>query len=52
MCSSSIADFPDLLQYVLVGYADDSTLFCRIQHPRNMASVAASLNDDLAMVSD
>ena len=37
-----IADLPDLLQNVLVGYADDSTLFCRIPHHRDMVSVAAS----------
>ena len=47
-----IADLPGLLKNVLVGYADDSTLFCRIPYPRDRASVAASLNDDLAMISD
>ena len=47
-----IADFPGLLKNVLVGYADDSTLFCRIPHTRDRASVAASLNDDLSMISD
>jgi len=47
-----IADLPGLLQNVLVGYADDSTLLCRIPHPRDRASVAASLNDDLATISD
>ena len=35
-----------------VGYADDSTLLCRIPHPRDRSSVAASLNDDLALISD
>ena len=37
---------------MLVGYADDSTLLCRIPHPRDRASVAASLNDDFAVISD
>ena len=37
---------------VLVGYADDSTLFCKIPHPRDRASVAVPLNDDLAMIND
>ena len=44
-----IADLPRLLQNELVGYADDSTLLCRIPHPRDRSSVAASLNDDLAV---
>ena len=30
-----IADLPKLLQNELVGYADDSTLLCRIPHPRD-----------------
>ena len=47
-----IADLPRLLQNELVGYADDSTLLCRIPHPRNRSSVAGSLNDDLAVISD
>ena len=47
-----IADLPRLLQNELVGYADDSTLLCRIPHPRDRLSVAASLNDDLAVISD
>ena len=47
-----IADLPRLLQNELVGYADDSTLLCRIPHPRDRSSVAASLNDDLAEISD
>ena len=47
-----IANFLGLLQNVLVGYADDSTLLCRTLHPRDRASVAASLNDDLAVISD
>ena len=47
-----IADLPRLLQNELVGYADDSTLICRIPHPRDRSSVAASLNDDLAVISD
>ena len=47
-----IADLPRLLQNELVGYADDSTLLCRIPHPRDRSSVAASLNDDLAVISD
>ena len=42
-----IADLPRL-----VGYADDSALLCRIRHPRDRSSVAASLNDDLAVISD
>ena len=46
-----IADLLRLLQNKLVGYAD-STLLCRIQHPRDRSSVAASLNDDLAVISD
>ena len=37
---------------MLVGYADDSTLFCRIPHPRDWASVAELLNGDLDMMSD
>ena len=41
-----IADLPELLQNVLVGYADDSTLLCRIPHPRESSSVEASLNAD------
>ena len=47
-----IADLPGQLQNVLVGYADDSTLICRIPHPRDRSSMAASLNDDLAVISD
>ena len=47
-----IADLPGLLQNVLVGYADDSTLLCRIPHPRDCSSEAASLIDDLAVISD
>ena len=47
-----IVDLPRLLQNELVGYADDSTLLRRIPHPRNRLSVAASLNDDLAVISD
>ena len=47
-----IADLPGLLQNVLVCYTDDSTLLCRIPHPRDRTSVAASLNDDLAVISD
>ena len=47
-----IADLPRLLQNELVSYADDSTLLCRIPHPRNRSSVAALLNDDLAVISD
>ena len=47
-----IADLLRLLQNELVGYADDSTLICRIPHPRDRSSVAASLNDDLAVISD
>ena len=47
-----IADLLRLLQNELVGYADDSTLLCRIPHPRDRSSVAASLNDDLAVISD
>ena len=47
-----IADLPRLLQNELVAYADDSTLLCRIPHPRNRSSVAASLNDDLAVNGD
>ena len=31
-----IADLPGLLQNELVGYADDSTLLCRIPHPRDL----------------
>ena len=41
-----------LLQNELDGYADDSTLLCRIPHPRDRSSVAASLNDDLAVIND
>ena len=47
-----IADLPRLLQNELVGYADDSTLLCRIPHPRDRSSVAASLNDNLAVISN
>ena len=47
-----IADLPRLLQNELFGYADDSTLLCRIPHPRDRSSMAASLNDDLAEISD
>ena len=31
-----ISDLPGLLKNVLVGYADDSTLFSRIPHPRDV----------------
>ena len=41
-----IADLPGLLQNELVGYADDSTLLCRILHPCDRSYVAASLNDE------
>ena len=47
-----IAALPELLKNVLVVYADDSTLFCKIPYPHDRASVAASLNDELAMISD
>ena len=47
-----IADLPGLLKIVLVSSADDSTLFCTMPYPRDWASVAASLNDDLAMIND
>ena len=47
-----IADLPGLLHNMLVGYADDSTLLLRIPHPRDRSPVAASLNDDLAVISD
>ena len=47
-----ITDLPGLLKNVLVSYADDSTLFCRIPHPRDRAFVTAPVNDDLAMISD
>ena len=47
-----IDDLPELRQNVLVGYADDSSLLCRIPHPRERASVAASFNDDLDLISD
>ena len=43
-----ITNLPGLLKNVLVVYAEDSTLFCRIQHLRDRDS----LNDDLAMISD
>ena len=44
-----IADLPGLLQNVLVGYADASTFLYRRKVD---ASVEASLNDDLAVISD
>ena len=47
-----IADLPRLIQNELPGYVDDSTLLCRIPHPSNRSSVATSLNDDLAVISD
>ena len=47
-----IADLSRLLQNELVNYDDDSTWLCRIPHPRNRSSAAASLNDDLAVISD
>ena len=47
-----IAGLPGALQNVLVGYVDDSTLLSRILHPRDRSSVAASLNDDLSVISD
>ena len=49
-----IADLPRLLQNELVGYAVlwYPTLLCRIPHPCDRSSVAASLNDDLAVISD
>ena len=43
-----IADLPGLLQNVLVGYADDSIMFCRTPHSRDRAL----LNDDLTVISD
>ena len=47
-----IAGLPGLLQNLLIGYADDSTFLCRIPLPRDRAYVAASLNDDLAVISN
>ena len=47
-----IADLPKLLRNELVGYADNATLLCRIPHPRDISSVTASLNNDLALISD
>ena len=47
-----IADLPSLLQNELVGYPDDSRLLFRITHPRDRSHVAASLNDDLAVISN
>ena len=47
-----IADLSRLIQNELVGYADDSTLLCRVPHPCDRSSVASSLNDDLAVISD
>ena len=46
-----IADLPGLLQNDVVGYANDSALLCKIPHPRDRSSVAASLNDDLAVIN-
>ena len=37
---------------MLVGYADDSTSLCRIPNPHDRSTLAASLNDDLAVISD
>ena len=51
-CTLYVADLQGLLHNVFVGYADDSTLFCRKPHFRYRASVAASLNDNLAVISD
>ena len=48
----NIGDLPGLLQNVLAGYEDDSNLLCRIPHPCDRSSVAASLNDDIAVISD
>ena len=42
-----IADLPRLHQNELVDYADDSTLLCRIPHPRDRSS-----RNDLAVISD
>ena len=47
-----IANLPRLLQNELVVYDDDYTLLCKIPHPRDRSSVAASLNYDLAVISD
>ena len=47
-----IAALSGLLQNELVGYTDDSSLLCRIPHPRDRSSVAASLNDDLAVINE
>ena len=47
-----IADLPRLLQNEQVGYAADSTLLCRIPHPRDRSSELTSLYDDLAVISD
>ena len=41
-----------LVQNELVRYADDSILHCRTPHPRDRSSVTASMNDDLAVISD
>ena len=48
----TLLTFQGILQNELVGYADDSTLLCRIPHPRDRSSVTASLNDDLAVIND
>ena len=36
----------------ITNYVVSYTRMCRIPHPRNRSSVAASLNDDLAVISD
>ena len=39
-----IGDLPGLLQNVLVGYADDSTMLCRIPHPRDRLCAMQAVN--------
>lgn len=45
-----IRDLPLLLENVLVGYADDSTLIAPVSCPRDRVLVAASLNRDLDVI--
>ena len=48
----TLLTFYRLLRNELVGYEDDSTLLCRIPHPRDRSSVAASFNNDLTVIND
>ena len=45
-----IRDLPPLLENVLVGYTDDSTLVASVSSPSERSTIAASLNRDLLSI--